>query len=118
MEHPMSDSKPLMLLILYLNPSREGGAFYCLDEEILSPAGIGYTVIDRQVNLVPIEGYAPFSVTHKELRLVLALDKPISSKVIDELAGLVGSATIFGFTVKGEIDLSSNGEVYVINNLN
>jgi len=114
----MSDSKPPTLLILSLNPSQEGGAFYYLDEEILSPAGSSYTVIDRQVNLVPIEGYAPFNVSHKELRLVLALDKPISSEVIDELAGLVGSATIFGFAVKGEIDLSSKGDVYVMNNLN
>ena len=113
----MSDSKPPMLLILYLNPSREGRAFYYLDEEILSSAGISYTVIDRQVNLVLIKRYEPFRLSHKELRLVLALDKPISSKVIYELAGLVGSATIFGFTVKGEIDLSSKGAVYVINNL-
>jgi hypothetical protein len=117
MEHPMSDSKPSALLILYLNPGQEGGAFYYLDEEILPPAGISYTVIDRQVNLVPIEGYAPFSVSHKELRLLLALDKPISSKTMNKLANLIGSATIFGFAVKGEIDLSSKGEVYVINNL-
>ena len=114
----MSVSKPPTLLILYLNPSLEGGTFYYLDEEILSPAGISYTVIDRQVHRVPLEGCAPFSVSHKELRLVLALDKPMSSGVIDELAGLVGSTTIFGFAVKGEIDLSSKGEVYVVNNLN
>ncbi len=113
----MSDSKPPTLLILYLNPSQEGGAFYYLDEKILSPAGIRYTVIDRQVNLVPIEGYAPFSVSHKELRLVLALDKPIRSKTMNELANLIGSAAIFGFAVKGEIDLSSKGDVYVMNNL-
>jgi hypothetical protein len=109
----MSEHPPT-LLIVYLRPDHDAGAHYHIDET-LSTAGITYRLIAQQEELVSLESAAPFVITHKEKRLVLALRAPLVPQAIDDMAQLVTTGLILGFVVKGEIALK--GELGVINNL-
>jgi hypothetical protein len=109
----MSEHTPT-LLIIHLNPEKQEGACYHLDET-LTTAGIAYSLIVSQEERVSLEGSAPFVITHHEKRMVFALCAPLDPKAIDEMAQLVTTGLILGFVVKGEIALG--GEVGVINNL-
>jgi hypothetical protein len=110
---PLSEHPPT-LLIVYLRPAHDEGARYHIDET-LTTAGITYRLIAELEERVPLEGSAPFVITHNEKRLVFALRAPLDSKAIDDMAQLVTIGLILGFIVKGEIALS--GEGGVINNL-
>lgn len=109
----MSEHPPT-LLIVYLHPDHDEGARYHIDET-LTEAGIAYHLIAEQEERVSLEGSAPFVITHAEKRMVFALREPLDPKSIDDMAQLVTTGLILGFTIKGEIALG--GEVGVINNL-
>lgn len=110
----MSNPPPTIITI-YLGPKNEEGALYHLDEAI-TEAGIGYTVIDKQEQRITLEAYAPFVVSHQEQRITLALHTAPGPGLIKEIADLI-PIVIFGFTFKGEIDLSDEGGIVIINNL-
>ena len=112
-QQPMSEHTPT-LLIAYLLPDHDEGARYHIDEA-LNTAGIPYRLIAQQEERVSLESAAPFVLTHHEKRLVFALRVPLDPKAIEDIAQLVTTGLILGFTVKGEIALG--GEVGVINNL-
>jgi len=109
----MSEHLPT-LLIVYLCPDHDEGAYYHIDE-ILTAAGIAYRLIAQQVEGVSLEGVDPFVITHREKRMVFALRAPLDPRAVDAIAQLVTTGLIFGFAVKGEIALGD--EVGVINNL-
>ncbi len=109
----MSEHPPT-LLIVYLRPNHDEGARYHIDET-LTMAGIAYRLIAELEERVSLESAAPFVFTHSEKRMVFALRAPLDPKAIDNMAQLVTTGLIFGFTVKGEIALE--GELGVINNL-
>ncbi len=109
----MNENTPT-LLIVSLQPGKDEGARYHIDE-MLTTAGIAYSTISEQEERVTLEGTAPFVVTHSEKRVVFALRAPLDPRIIDDIAGLVAIGIILGFVVKGEIELG--GEVGVINNL-
>ena len=112
-QQPMSEHLPT-LLIVYLCPDHDEGAYYHIDE-ILTAAGIAYRLIAQQMERVSLEGVGPFVITHREKRLVFALGAPLDPKAIDGIAQLVATGLILGFAVKGEIALG--GDAGVINNL-
>ena len=109
----MSEHPPT-LLIVYLHPDHDEGAYYHIDET-LTTAGITYRLIAEFEERVSLESAAPFVITHNEKRMVFALRAPLVSQAIDDMAQLVTIGLILGFVVKGEIALG--GEVGVINNL-
>jgi hypothetical protein len=109
----MSEHPPT-LLIVYLCPEHDECTRYHINE-MLTTAGIAYHLIAQKVERVSLEGSAPFVITHAEMRTVFALHVPLDPKSIDEMAQLVTTGLILGFTIKGEIALG--GEVGVINNL-
>ena len=109
----MSEHPPT-LLIVYLHPDHDEGAYYHIDET-LTTAGITYRLIAKLEERVSLESAAPFVITHNEKRMVFALRAPLVSQAIDDMAQLVTTGLILGFVVKGEIALG--GEVGVINNL-
>lgn len=102
------------LLIVYFHPDRDEGVRYHLDE-MLTTAGIAYSIIAETQERVALEGSAPFVITHPEKRLALALSAPLDESAIGETAKLVVTGLLLGFVVKGEIALG--GEVGVFNNL-
>jgi hypothetical protein len=63
------------LLIVYLCPDYDEGARYHIDETLTS-AGIAYRLIAQQVKRVSLEDVGPFVITHREKRLVFALQSP------------------------------------------
>src|SRR6266700_3473408 len=103
----MSEHPPT-LLIVYLHPDHEEGTCYHLDET-LTTAGIAYHLIAELEERVPLEGCAPFVVTHPQKRMVFALCAPLDSQAIGDMAQLVTGGLILGYVVKGEITL--DGEV-------
>ena len=109
----MSEHPPTHLIV-YLRPAYDEGASYRIDET-LTPAGIAYRLIAEIEERVPLEGSAPFVVTHIEKRMVFALRAPLDPKAIDDIARMVTTGLILGFVVKGEIALGS--EMGVFNNL-
>jgi hypothetical protein len=109
----MSEHPPT-LLIVYLRPDHDEEACYHIDEA-LTTAGITYRLIAELEERVSLESAAPFVITHIEKRMVFALGASLVPKVIENIAQLVTSGLILGFTVKGEIALK--GELGVINNL-
>ncbi len=102
------------LLIVYLLPAHDEATRYHIDET-LRMAAITYRLIAEFEERVPLEGCAPFVITHHEKRLVFKLHAPLDPKAIDDIAQLVTIGLILGFVVKGEIML--DGAVGVINNL-
>jgi len=106
----MSEHPPT-LLIVHLLPDHEEGTRYHLDET-LTTAGIAYHLIAELKERVPLEGSAPFVVTHIEKRLVFALRAPLDPKAIGDIAQLVTIGLILGFVVKGEIALGGDVEVF------
>jgi hypothetical protein len=112
-QQPMSEHPPT-LLIVYLPPDHDEAARYHIDET-LATAGIAYRVIAQQEERVSLESAAPFVITHHEKRMVFALRAALDPKAINDIAYLVTTGLILGFTVKGEIALG--GEVGAINNL-
>lgn len=109
----MSEHPPT-LLIVYLWPEHDEGAYYHIDEA-LTTAGITYRLIAEHEERVSLENAAPFVVTHSEKRMVFALRASLAPKVSDGMARLVTTGLILGFAVKGEIALDD--EMGVINNL-
>jgi hypothetical protein len=109
----MSEHPPT-LLIVYLRPNHDEGARYHIDET-LTMAGIAYRLIAELEERVSLESAAPFVITHIQKRKVFALRAPLDPKSIDDMAQLISTGLILGFTVKGEIALGD--EVGVINNL-
>jgi hypothetical protein len=109
----MSEHPPT-LLIVYLHPTHNEETCYHIDEA-LTTAGITYRFIAELEERVALESAAPFVITHIEKRIVFALHASLAPKVIDDMALLVTTGLILGFTVKGEIAL--DGETGVINNL-
>ncbi len=81
------------LLIVYLHPDKDEGARYHIDE-MLTTAGIAYSIIAQQVERVSLEGSAPFVIMHNEKRLVFALRAPLDPKAIDDMAQLVTAGLI------------------------
>ena len=108
---------PPTVLILYLHPKNEEHAMYLVGEESLTQAGIGYRVVEKDVSQAGVPGYAPFTFAHHELQLTLALSRPITPHVIKEIADHQAIGLIYGFSIKGEIDLGSKDETHIINNL-
>jgi len=109
----MSEHPPT-LLIVYLHPVHDGGTRSHIDKT-LTMAAITYHLIRQQEERVPLEGCAPFVLTHTEKRLVFALHAPLDPQTIGDIAHLVTTGLILGFVVKGEIALGS--DVGVFNNL-
>ena len=109
----MSEHPPT-LLIVYLLPAHDEGARYHIDET-LTTAGIAYCLIAELEERVPLEGSAPFVVTHTQKRMVFTLRAPLDPRAICDIARMVTTGLILGFVVKGEIALGS--EVGVFNNL-
>jgi hypothetical protein len=109
----MSEHPPT-LLIVYLRPAYDEGARYHIDET-LTTAGIVYHLIAELEERVPLEGSAPFVVTHTEKRMIFALRAPLDPKTIGDIAQLVTTGLILGFVIKGEIAL--DGDVGVFTNL-
>jgi hypothetical protein len=112
-QQPMSEHPPT-LLIVYLRPHHNEETCYHVDEA-LTTAGITYRLIAEIEERVSLESAAPFVFTHLEKHMVFALAASLAPKVIDDMALLVTTGLILGFSVKGEIAL--DGEIGVINNL-
>jgi hypothetical protein len=109
----MSEHPPT-LLIIYLRPGRVEEACSRVDET-LTTAGITYRIIEQQENRVSLESAAPFAYIYNEKRIVFALHTSLIPKCIEDLAQLVVTGLILGFSIKGEIALGY--EMGVINNL-
>ncbi len=110
---PLNEHPPTHLIV-YLLPAHDEGACYHIDET-LTTSGIAYRLIAEFEERVPLEGSAPFVVTHTEKRMVFALCAPLDPKAIGDIARMVTTGLILGFVLKGEIVLGS--EVGVFNNL-
>jgi hypothetical protein len=109
----MSEHPPT-LLIVYLRPDHEEETCYYIDKA-LTTAGITYRLIAQHDERVSLESATPFVMTHIEKRMVFALHSSLTSRVVEDMALLIATGLILGFTVKGEITL--NDEIGVINNL-
>lgn len=108
-----SNRIPRRTLIVYARPDQDEDARYHIDE-LLTPAGIAYSEVAQETHRVPLEGSAPFTVTHEEKRVVFALHMPLHPNDMSDLAQMVTIGIILGFVIKGEIALS---ESETINNL-
>ncbi len=101
------------MLTIFLHPDNEDHARYLIEEETLVPGAIFYTVTSKPEERIVLDMATPFTVSHREKQVVFALDRPLTPDQIKDLADNVTIGHIYGFTVKGEINL---GET-TINNL-
>jgi hypothetical protein len=105
-------SKPALLTI-FLHPGNEDQARYLIEEDTLKPGGITYTVMSEPEISIPLNLATPFTLSHREKQVIFTLDRPLTPTQIRDLADYAAIGHIYGFTVKGEINL---GET-IINNL-
>lgn len=101
------------LLTIFLHPGNEEQARYLIEKETLSPGGTFYTATSKPEERVPLDRAAPFTFSYAEKQVVFVLYQPLTPAQIKDLAAYVTVGHIYGFTVKGAIDL---GET-IINNL-
>ncbi len=100
------------LLTVYLHPDNEDHARYLIEEETLVPGCIFYTVISKPEERLPLD-MAPFTISHREKQVMFTLNRPLTPTQIEAMTSHVTIGLIYGFAVKGEINL---GET-IINNL-
>lgn len=105
-------SKPTLLTI-HLHPSNEDQARYLVEEETLKPGGITYTVTSVSESFFRLNLASPFTIPIRERQVMFTLDRPLTPTQIRDLANYAAIGHIYGFTVKGEIDLGER----IINNL-
>jgi|SRR5215469_16377061 len=101
------------LLTIFLHPGNEDHARSLVEKETLIPGGTFYTATGRPEVRVPLDIAAPFTTSYREKQVVFTLYQPLTSTQIKDLAAYVTVGQIYGFTVKGEIDLGGT----IINNL-
>ncbi len=103
---------PATLLTIFFHPEQEHHALYLLLTEVFREDETAYSILARREEQSLLE-YRPFHVPHAQRQIIFAAKEPVTSEQLDALTIMIGSGTIYGFTVKGELAL---GET-VINNL-
>jgi len=100
------------LLTIFLHPDNEAQARSLIEKETLVPGGIFYTATSGLEERFPLSIAAPFTISYLEKQVVFELYTPLTSAQIKDLVAYVTVGQIYGFTVKGEIDL---GETTISN---
>jgi len=104
---------PKTLLTVYVHPAWEESTIHHIGES-LTEEGIGYTVSTSEKKHLMWNMAAPFSVPYEEKAILFTLSKPISTHQIDIILTQVRIGCIYGFTIKGEINLDDG---VIINNI-
>lgn len=100
------------LLTVFVHPDDVDHALYLIGE-ILTQGGTLYTVLRSEEERISLDIAPPFAVTHRQKQLLFALESPPTAQQIHEFAGEAITGLIYGFLLKGEIDLGES----LINNI-
>ncbi len=95
----MSTPAPTQITV-FLKPEDEEHALYLIGDSI---APTTLTIVDTQEESV--KWGTVFKLVYQEKRVTLELSTPVTQKHIEEISILVTIGLIFGFVVRGEIDL-------------
>jgi hypothetical protein len=101
------------ILTVFVHPDDVDHALYLIGEETLVQGGTTYTVQTGAEDQVALD-MAPFMVPQRQTQLVFALENPPTPHQIQQIAQEAATGLIYGFTVRGEINL---GEGSFINNV-
>jgi hypothetical protein len=100
------------LLTVFVHPDDVDHALYLIGEVALTE-GTAYTVQTGAEERIALD-MPPFTVTYRQTQLIFALESPPTHHQIQEIAQEAVTGLIYGFTVRGEVNL---GEGTTINNL-
>ena len=110
----MSHAKTL--LTIFVHPDDAEHALYLIGET-LRRGNTRYVVqIGAEERLV-LDIARPFTITHRQTQLLFALEDPPTHHQLQEIAGEAITGLIYGFIVKGEVNLGEDNEDCIINNL-
>jgi hypothetical protein len=101
------------LLTVFVHPDDVDHALYLIGEVALTEGGTAYTVQTGAEERITLD-MPPFTVAHRQTQLIFALESPPTHHQIQEIAQEAVTGLIYGFTVRGEVNL---GEGTTINNL-
>ena len=109
-------SRTKTLLTIFVHPDDMEHALYLIGET-LKQGDTRYAVQTGAEERIVLDIAQPFMVTHRQTQLLFALESPPTHHQLQEIAGEAITGLIYGFTVKGEINLGEDYEDYIINNL-
>jgi len=104
---------PKTLLTIYTHPDWVESTIHHIGES-LTEGNVGYTVSVSEKKHLTWNMAAPFSVPYEEKAVLFTLSKPITDHQIETIMTQVRIGCVYGFTIKGEMNL---GNEVTINNI-
>lgn len=100
------------LLTIFVHPDEVEHALYHINVT-LTEGGTPFTLQRGAEERITLDMAQPFTLTHRQTQLVFALEQPLTHIQIRDLSDEIMTGLIYGFTVKGEVDLGEG----IFNNL-